>query len=426
MPYFSRCFSRSRMRLRNSCASCFHRAMSFCMFMACVSWRFTKSICFFVRSSSLMTFLLRMSRSRRRSSIFFLSTSLSRFSVSAFSCAVFSSSLSSLRSPSSSLRSSSRVRSFFRRASCIFRSLSRSAWCCWISSRRARRASSRCWFSCTYFWFFASSCSSFSSNFRFSSSFWRTRLSRRSSSFSASTTSCSTFLSSASSLRMLRCTAVSSSWCISFSMRRSFISCSSSSFLRFSASISCFFSATRCLISTIFSSEVVRSLSFFWSSFRRVAQIFCSISVFCCSMSRSFSSCSCCVLSCASWFSCSMLMPAPCSILAASSAISALRFAMSSVAWRSFSRDCSTSFCWVSISRRRLAMRCWSSAAVFIAVWTLCALALISALSSRIFFVSRFSDSWDRRSALKRFSYSALKGSTICAFAPESSCSVSW
>mmetsp|Transcript_30216 Transcript_30216/g.86581 ORF Transcript_30216/g.86581 Transcript_30216/m.86581 type:complete len:301 (+) Transcript_30216:1229-2131(+) len=292
MPYFSRCFSRSRMRFLNSCASCFHRAMSFCMFMACVSCRFTKSICFLVRSSALITFLLRMSRSRRRSSIFFRSTSPSRFNPSAFSCDVLRSCFSSLRVDSMSLRSSSSPRSFFFRASYIFNTLSRSAMCRWMSSLLARKASSRCWFSCTYFWFFASSCSSFSSNFLFSSIFCRTRFSRRSSSFSASRTSCSIFRSSASSLWIVLWTAVSSSCRISFSIRNSFICCSNSSFRCFSRSISCRFSETECFISTIFSSEPERSRSFFCSSLKRVVQILCSMSVFCFSMSRSFSSCS--------------------------------------------------------------------------------------------------------------------------------------
>mmetsp|Transcript_25239 Transcript_25239/g.57251 ORF Transcript_25239/g.57251 Transcript_25239/m.57251 type:complete len:359 (-) Transcript_25239:371-1447(-) len=358
MPYFSRCFSRSRIRFLNSWASCFQRAMSLFMFIACVSWRFTRSICFFVRSSALMTFLLRMSRSRRRSSIFLRSTSPSRFSSSVFSCEDFRSNFSWFRCDSSSFRSSSRTRSFFLRASCIFSSFSFSVACCWMSSLLARRASSRCWFSWTYFWFFASSCSSFSSSFFFSSIFCLTLFSRRSPSFSASSTSCCMFLSDCSSFWMALWMPVSSSWRISFSTRSSFICASSSSFRCFSASLSCRLSARRCFISTIFSSEVVRSLSFFWSSLNRVVHILDSISVFCLSMSRSFSSCSLCVFSWVSWFSCSMLMPAPCSILAARSPISSFCFAMASLASRSFCRDCSTSFCWASMSRRSCAICC--------------------------------------------------------------------
>mmetsp|Transcript_35060 Transcript_35060/g.81394 ORF Transcript_35060/g.81394 Transcript_35060/m.81394 type:complete len:401 (-) Transcript_35060:242-1444(-) len=400
MPYFSRCFSRSRMRLRNSCASCFQRVMSFCMFIACVSCRLTRSICCLVRSSALITVLLRISRSLSKSSIFFLSTSPSLFKVSVFSCAALSSCLSSLREASSSLRSSSRTLSFLRRASCSLTTFSRSALCCWMSSRRARSASSRCWFSCTYFWFFASSCSNFSSSLRFSAIFWCTRFSSRSSSFSAPRTSCSIFLSSASSRWMVLCTPVSSSCRISFSTRRSFICCSSSSLRCFSFSISWRFSATDCLISTMRSSETVSSRSFFCNSLKRVLQTLCSISVFCLSMSLSFSSCSFCALSCSTWFSCSVLMPAPCSMLPASSAISALYLAIASCDTFSFCSDCSTSFCCASMSRRKAAICCWSSEAVFIAIWTLWQLALISAFRSRIFFVSRFSDSTDRRRAL--------------------------
>mmetsp|Transcript_122061 Transcript_122061/g.345966 ORF Transcript_122061/g.345966 Transcript_122061/m.345966 type:complete len:394 (-) Transcript_122061:278-1459(-) len=393
MPYFSRCFSSSKMRFLNSCASCFHRAMSFCMFMACVSCRFTRSICFFVRSSAFVTFLFRMSRSRRRSSIFFLSTSPSCLRLSAFSCVPFISCLRSLRLFSSSFRSSSSALFFFSKASCIFCIFSCSALCCWISSLLARRASSRCWFSCTYFWFFASSSSSFSSSLRFSSIIFRIFFSRRSSSLSASATACSTFLRSASSLWMFRCTEASSSWCSSFSRRRFFICCSSSSFRRFSASTSSRFSETVCLMSAICSSDPARPCSIFWTSSFRATQIFCSISVFCLSMSRSFSSCSFWVLSCASWFSCSMLMPAPCSILLARSAISNLYFFIASWACCSLCMDCSTCFWCVSMSRRREAICCWSSAAVFSAVRTLSALWEISVFRSRIFLLRRFSDS---------------------------------
>mmetsp|Transcript_87247 Transcript_87247/g.267020 ORF Transcript_87247/g.267020 Transcript_87247/m.267020 type:complete len:221 (-) Transcript_87247:164-826(-) len=219
---------------------------------------------------------------------------------------------------------------------------------------------------------------------------------------------------------------VNSSWRVSFSTRRSFMRCSSSSLRLFSASTSSRLASTTCLMSAICSSECARCCSTFWTSSNRAELMRASISVFCFNMSRSFSSCSRCADNWPSCISCSAFMPAPWSIRRWRSTISALCFSMVCFAVLSLSKDCSTIFCCASMSRRSVAICCWSSAAVFMAVCTLWALALISAFKSRIFFVRRFSDSCEHNNALYSFSYSALNGSTTCALGPANSLTVSW
>mmetsp|Transcript_96653 Transcript_96653/g.189834 ORF Transcript_96653/g.189834 Transcript_96653/m.189834 type:complete len:212 (+) Transcript_96653:1124-1759(+) len=162
IPYFSRCFSSSKMRFLNSCASAFHRAMSFWRFMACVSWRLTKSICFLVCSSALTTLLLRMSRSRKRSSIFLRSMSASLRAASEFSCIDLRSCFKPLRLDSSSAFSSSNVFAFFFNASCSFKVLSLSSPCFPSSSFFAFSCAFRSWFSWWYRLFRSLSRSSFS------------------------------------------------------------------------------------------------------------------------------------------------------------------------------------------------------------------------------------------------------------------------
>mmetsp|Transcript_23576 Transcript_23576/g.70159 ORF Transcript_23576/g.70159 Transcript_23576/m.70159 type:complete len:286 (+) Transcript_23576:1200-2057(+) len=280
MPYFSRCFSTSKIFFRNSWASHFQRVMSFCMFTACVSWPLTTSICFFVRSSAFTTLLLRMSRSRSRSSIFLRSTSPSRLIVSSFSMNDFSSCFSVVRRPSTSSFSALSCESFFFRASISFTSLSLLTWCCWISSLFARSCSSRCWFSWTNFSFFASSCSSFSSSFFFSSILLRTLFSRRSSSASASTTSCWTFLRLSSSSARFLSIWPSSSCLISLSTRRSFMCFSSSSFRHFSEWTSSFFFSTADFMSSMSSCDLAKSASILCISSKRPWTILCSMSRF--------------------------------------------------------------------------------------------------------------------------------------------------
>mmetsp|Transcript_12932 Transcript_12932/g.29445 ORF Transcript_12932/g.29445 Transcript_12932/m.29445 type:complete len:226 (+) Transcript_12932:1441-2118(+) len=225
--------------------------MSLRRFSSWVSWRFTRSICFLVWSSALMTFLFRISRSRRRSSIFFRSASTSFFWRSASFWSPFSSSFSSLRAASNCRFSRSTSSVFFLQDSCIFIVFSRLERSWLISSSFARFRSSRSEFSLSNLSFFCISWSSFCSQAFLSSSSLACSVSSLEACASVSRSCCSVRRVALCSCMIFCCLARNSVKCSSCWARRAFSFRSSPSLRRCSASASLRFWSRASLIDWI-------------------------------------------------------------------------------------------------------------------------------------------------------------------------------
>mmetsp|Transcript_12820 Transcript_12820/g.32954 ORF Transcript_12820/g.32954 Transcript_12820/m.32954 type:complete len:487 (-) Transcript_12820:24-1484(-) len=422
--YFSRCLSSSWVRCSLSCSSAFHRFRSLSRVLACASCRITSSTCCLERSSPLITFFVRMSRSCMISTISLLSLSACLCSSSSsFVRPVISPRRALLWASSRCVSASPEAFSFLRASSCrLMRALPVPS--AWISSSLAFICICRStcssvtlprWPSSSWYCFFSASfCSS---------RFWRFVKRRSVSAFSSLI-----FLSSCVRMSVLRFIssffALISFWHDSSFCRRSLRSLSSHS-LRF-----CCFSPS----STRSSSWCFRSASSLPPACRSASSL-CTLvvrSVFCCC---SCTTCPCsmsrCLItsffSCTSWltmFSWLMLRPAPCSTRRPSFEISVLRFWIVSLARCSFSWEVSTIFHARSISFFSAVMVAWSSWESLSAVCTLAAFVTISWLSSRHFLIRCFSLSWDFFRARCSFSYSCLKCSSDLS--PTSSWRISW
>mmetsp|Transcript_106333 Transcript_106333/g.297667 ORF Transcript_106333/g.297667 Transcript_106333/m.297667 type:complete len:414 (-) Transcript_106333:123-1364(-) len=385
---------------------------------------FSKSVCFFVRSSALTMPLFKTSRSLRMSwivfasaSTCFLTRSISRikFSVSVFNTARCNSKLV--------LSSSSSTRRLFNWSTC-FCNLSLSACQFLISS---------CLALSNLFCSMLSSCmilllSSSSLLERFKSSISLTNFvcasvipsTMRFCSFNAF--SKPSFVSSCPrmSFRMFRkVLSRPSKVCLSSSS-----SFSKRSLRRSSRSASVRFAFKESL--TLAISEALWTFSDSCFCTCSVKLMFSCVNLRTCasSLSRVFFKSSRWEIRLLTVFSWVTLKPAPCSTRWLRFAISNFKLWIVSFARCSFSCEASTIFHARSISFFKLPIVAWSSLERFKAVCTLAAFETISELRSRHFLMRRFSLSCDFFKARCNFSYSNLKCSNDLS--PMSSCNTSW